>query len=93
MGLCSGVVEPFLLKTNKKFETYNKTKLFVVTGVHGLAFLNAAAVIGFTLHIEGNSPQLKDNVSLSLKNHQKEEQSNTGHKVTQLLESTHLDFK
>lgn len=46
--------------------TYNKAKLLVVTCVHGLAFLNTATVVGFTFHIKGNSPQLKNDVPLSL---------------------------
>lgn len=37
-------------------QTYNKAELLVVAGVHGLAFLDAAAVVGFALHIESNSP-------------------------------------
>lgn len=47
-------------------QTHNKAELLVVAGIHGLAFLNAAAVVGLALHIEGNSPQLKDYVPLSL---------------------------
>lgn len=47
-------------------QTYNKAQLLVVAGVHGLAFLDAAAVVGLHLHVEGNSPQLKDDVPLSL---------------------------
>lgn len=52
------------MKPSKK--TYNKAKLFVVAGVHRLAFLNAAAVVGLQLYVEGDSPKLKDDVSLSL---------------------------
>lgn len=46
--------------------TYDEAKLFVVAGVHGLAFLNATTVVGLALHVESNSPQLKDDVPLSL---------------------------
>lgn len=46
--------------------TYDKAELLVVARVHGLALLDAATVVGLTLRIEGNSPQLKDDVPLSL---------------------------
>lgn len=46
--------------------TYNKAKLLVVARVHGLALLNVATVVGLALCIEGNSPQLEDDVPLSL---------------------------
>lgn len=50
----------------KTCQTYNKAELLVVAGVHGLAFLDAATVVGLALHVKGNSPQLKDDVPLSL---------------------------
>jgi len=47
-------------------QTHNEAELLVVAGVHGLAFLDAAAVVRVTLHVEGNPPQLEDDVPLSL---------------------------
>lgn len=53
-------------KTPDANATYDKAELLVVTRVHGLALLDAATVVGLTLRIKGNSPQLKDDVPLSL---------------------------
>lgn len=47
--------------------THDKPQLLVVAGVHGLALLDAAAVVGLALHVEGDPPQLKDDVPLSLR--------------------------
>ena len=47
-------------------QTYDETELLVVSGVHGLALFNTAAVVGFALDIKGNPAQLKDDISLSL---------------------------
>lgn len=55
-----------LIETKK---THNKAQLLVVAGVHGLAFLHAAAVVGLTLHVEGDPAQLEDDVPLSLHVH------------------------
>lgn len=48
-------------------QTYDEAELLVVAGVHGLALLDAAAVVGLALHVKGDSPQLKDDVPLSLR--------------------------
>lgn len=47
--------------------TNDKAQLLVVAGVHGLALLEAAAVVGLALHVEGDPPQLEDDVPLSLR--------------------------
>lgn len=48
--------------------TYNEAKFFIIPGVHGLAFLHAAAaVIWFRLCIKSNSSKFKYDVPLSLK--------------------------
>lgn len=47
--------------------THDESQLLVVTGVHGLALLDAAAVVGLALHVEGDPPQLEDDVPLSLR--------------------------
>lgn len=46
--------------------THDEAQLLVVAGVHGLALLHAAAVVGLALHVEGDPPQLEDDVPLSL---------------------------
>lgn len=61
-------------------KTYNKAKFFVVSRVHGLALLNAAAVVGLALNIKSNPAQLEDDVPLSLHKHRYE---------TILLHSSH----
>lgn len=47
--------------------THDESQLLVVAGVHGLALLDAAAVVGLALHVEGDPPQLEDDVPLSLR--------------------------
>lgn len=47
--------------------THDEPQLLVVAGVHGLALLDAAAVVGLALHVEGDPPQLEDDVPLSLR--------------------------
>lgn len=53
-------------------KTYNKAQFFVVSRVHGLALLNAAAVVGFALNVKSNPAQLEDDVPLSLHKHRYE---------------------
>lgn len=53
-------------------KTYNEAQLFVVSGVHGLAFFNAATVVGLTLDVKSNPAQLEDDVPLSLYKHRYE---------------------
>lgn len=50
-------------------KTYNEPQLFVVSGVHGLALLNAAAAVGLALDIKSDPAQLEDDVPLSLHTH------------------------
>lgn len=47
-------------------KTYDEAQFFVVSCVHGLALLNAAAVVGLTLNVKSNPAQLEDDVPLSL---------------------------
>jgi hypothetical protein len=55
--------------------TYNEAQLLVVPGVHGLPLLDAATVVRLTLHVERNSAQLKDDVSLGLGRHKRKKHS------------------
>lgn len=50
--------------------THDEAQLLVVACVHGLALLHAAAVVGLALHIEGDPPQLEDDVPLGLQGSQ-----------------------
>lgn len=50
-------------------KTYDEAQFFVVSCVHGLALLNAAAVVGLTLNVKSNPAQLEDDVPLSLHKH------------------------
>lgn len=68
------VVENLILNQNRSVHvcvcvcarTHDEAQLLVVTCVHGLALLHAAAVVGLALHVEGDPPQLEDDVTLGL---------------------------
>lgn len=57
--------------------THDEAQLLVVAGVHGLALLDAAAVVGLALHVEGDPPQLEDDVPLSLRGREDTQESTT----------------
>lgn len=61
-----------LTKSITMSSTYDEAQLFVVSGVHGLALLNAAAVVGLTLNVKSDPAQLEDDVPLSLYKHRYE---------------------
>jgi hypothetical protein len=52
----------------RHFGTYGEAQHFIVLGIHGLALFSPTPgdVAGVRLCVEGNPPQFKYNVSLSL---------------------------